>query len=77
MRMAAPSPSPQPLLAPSGLGISSIPLTSHGSGYIDTPIITITGGTGSGATAVAQINPATGAVTNILDHQSRQWICQR
>jgi autotransporter-associated beta strand protein len=55
----------QPLLAPSGLGISSIPLTSHGSGYIDTPIITITGGTGSGATAVAQINPATGAVTNI------------
>jgi autotransporter-associated beta strand protein len=55
----------QPLLAPSGLGISSIPLTSHGSGYIDTPIVTITGGSGSGATAVAQINPATGAVTNI------------
>jgi len=56
----------QPLLAPTGYGVSSIAVTNGGSGYLDTPIVTIAGGTGSGALAVAQINPTTGTVTNIL-----------
>jgi len=56
----------QPLQAPSGYGVSSISLSSGGTGYIAPPIVTISGGNGSGATAIAQINPATGTVTNIL-----------
>jgi autotransporter-associated beta strand protein len=56
----------QPLLAPTGYGVSAIAVTNGGSGYLDTPIVTIAGGTGSGASAVTQINPTTGTVTNIL-----------
>jgi len=54
----------QPLLAPAGNGVSSVPVISGGVGYLDTPIVTITGGGGVGATAVANIS-SSGAVTNI------------
>ncbi len=54
----------QPLLAPAGNGMATIPVTSGGAGYLDTPIVTITGGGGVGATAVADISSG-GAVTNI------------
>lgn len=46
----------QPLLAPDGNGLSSIAVASGGAGYIDTPIVTITGGTGTGAQAVANVS---------------------
>ena len=54
----------QPLLAPTGNGVSSIPVVTNGAGYLNTPIVTITGGGGVGATAVANISSG-GAVTNI------------
>jgi len=56
----------QPLAAPSGYGISSIPVSSGGAGYLDAPAVVISGGNGSNATAIAQINYLTGVVTNIL-----------
>ncbi|MDB6170915.1 MAG: sorting protein [Chthoniobacteraceae bacterium] len=63
----------QPLLAPDGSGVSSIALSDGGSGYINAPIIRLIGGTGTGATAVANVingvlsdivitNPGTGYV---------------
>jgi len=56
---------PQALLAPAGYGVASVPLTSGGSGYVDMPIVTITNitGTGSGATAVANVSG--GVITSI------------
>lgn len=51
----------QPLLAPTGDGVVSISVDNGGSGYVDTPIVTISGGGGSGATAVATV--AGGVVT--------------
>jgi autotransporter-associated beta strand protein len=54
----------QPLLAPAGNGMATITVTSGGAGYLDTPIVTITGGGGVGATAVANISSG-GALTNI------------
>jgi fibronectin-binding autotransporter adhesin len=60
----------QPLLAPGGNGIYGIASFTGGAGYIAPPIVTIVRGagdaTGTGATAIAQINPATGTVTNVL-----------
>jgi autotransporter-associated beta strand protein len=60
----------QPLLAPAGKGVNGIASFTGGAGYIAPPIVTVTPGagdtTGAGATAVAQINPATGQVTNIM-----------
>lgn len=60
----------QPLLAPAGKGVYSAAVTSGGSGYIAPPIVTVTNGagdtTGTGATAIAQINPVTGMVTNVI-----------
>ena len=55
----------QPLLAPAGYGVVSIPVSSGGSGYIDTPVVTITNisASGSGATAVAHVSG--GAITSI------------
>jgi autotransporter-associated beta strand protein len=53
----------QPLLAPTGNGLGSIPVATGGAGYLDTPIVTITGGGGVGAVAVANI--VGGAVANI------------
>ena len=58
----------QPLLAPPGYGVSGIVLSDGGSGYVAPPFVTFSGGSGSGsnATAIAQINVATGTITNIL-----------
>jgi autotransporter-associated beta strand protein len=46
---------PQALLAPIGTGITSIALTTGGSGYLDAPVVTFAGGTGAAATAVANM----------------------
>ncbi len=54
----------QPLLAPTGFGVSSVPVLFGGGGYVGAPMVTISGGTGSGATAIAQISGDT--ITNIL-----------
>ena len=56
---------PQNLLAPTGSGVTSIPTNNVGAGYVAAPIVKITGGSGSGATAIAQIS-SSGTVTNIL-----------
>jgi autotransporter-associated beta strand protein len=60
----------QPLLAPAGNGVASVSVYSGGAGYIAPPIVSILPGsgdtTGTGATAIAQIDPAAGTVTNIL-----------
>jgi len=53
----------QPLLAPTGNGVSTIPVATGGAGYLDTPVVTITGGGGVGATAVANVSG--GSVTGI------------
>ena len=55
----------QGLQAPTGNGVSSAGLTYSGGGYIDTPVVTITGGGGTGATAVAEID-ANGDLTGIV-----------
>ncbi len=51
----------QSLLAPTGYGVSSIPLVSGGSNYVDRPVVVISGGSGNGATAIANVSG--GAVT--------------
>ncbi len=60
----------QPLVAPAGDGIYGATVTSGGAGYIAPPIVTVVPGsgdtTGAGATAIAQINPLTGTVTNVV-----------
>ncbi len=56
----------QPLLAPTGLGITGIALADGGSGYTVPPQIVITDPTGTGATAYATINPVSGTVTGIV-----------
>ncbi|WP_165920122.1 beta strand repeat-containing protein [Chthoniobacter flavus] len=45
----------QPLLAPNGSGVTTIPVSYGGVGYIGAPYISITGGGGTGATAVANM----------------------
>ena len=59
----------QALLAPADSGVSAISLIANGTGYIDTPLVTITGGTlaagGVAATAVANFDYTTGQVTGI------------
>jgi autotransporter-associated beta strand protein len=55
----------QNLLAATGNGISSITLSSNGSGYIGAPVVQITGGGGSGATAIANFDSTTGTITGI------------
>lgn len=44
---------PHPLLAPTGYGITTIPISNGGSGYVSPPLVQITGGSGNDATAVA------------------------
>jgi autotransporter-associated beta strand protein len=56
---------PQPLLAPDGQGMVSITVDNPGSAYLGPPIVQITGD-GTGATAVAEIDPLSGTVTNII-----------
>lgn len=44
------------LIAPTGDGVATIPVTNGGSGYIGAPAVSITdGGSGSGATAIANM----------------------
>jgi autotransporter-associated beta strand protein len=57
---------PQTLLAPTGSGVSISSFAPGGSGYIAPPIVTVTNSTGSGATAIAQIDPASGVITNVI-----------
>ena len=45
-----------PLSAPTGRGVTSIPVVDGGSGYIGAPAVKITGGSGTGATAIAVMN---------------------
>ncbi|TAK92756.1 MAG: hypothetical protein EPO07_19120, partial [Verrucomicrobia bacterium] len=45
----------RPLLAPTDSGVSAIAVTAGGSGYIGAPMVAITGGTGAGATAIANM----------------------
>ena len=45
----------QPLIAPTGQGVVTIPVTGGGSGYQGTPIVQVTGGDGLAASATAVI----------------------
>lgn len=56
---------PQPLLAPDGQGVLSITVDNPGANYLGPPIVQISGD-GTGATAVAEIDPVAGTVTNIV-----------
>jgi hypothetical protein len=53
----------QPLLAPTASGVATIPVNAGGSGYQGEPIVQITGGSGTGATARAVVSG--GAVTGL------------
>ncbi len=55
----------QALLAPAGNGVTSIPVIGNGTGYIGRPVVTISGGGGVGATAVADYDPDSQEVTGI------------
>lgn len=46
----------QPLTAPFGSGVSTIGVAGGGAGYLDMPIVTLSGGSGTGATAVANVS---------------------
>ena len=52
----------QPLLAPVGSGVGT-PTFTAGAGYVDAPLVTVSGGGGTGATAVATV--AGGVITGI------------
>jgi autotransporter-associated beta strand protein len=54
----------EPLLAPTGSGVATIPLATTGAGYVGRPIVRIAGD-GVGATAIADFDPATGEVSGI------------
>lgn len=54
----------QPLLAPTGNSISGIAVGTGGSGYVGEPIVKITGGGGTGATARAIVSG--GAITGFV-----------
>jgi len=56
---------PVPLLAPTSNGVASVSVLTQGAGYIGPPMVRITGGDGFGATAVADIDYASGKVTGI------------
>ena len=45
----------RPLEAPIGNGVATIAVTNGGSGYVGAPMVTVAGGTGAGATAVANM----------------------
>ena len=53
------------LAAPTGNGVTSIPVTFSGIGYIGRPIVRITDASGIGATAIADWSETNGTVTNI------------
>ena len=49
-----------------GYGVASITVTDGGAGYLLPPLVDITGGNGSNATAIAQIDYETRQVTNVV-----------
>ena len=60
----------QSLWAPTGYGVTYVPVLSGGTNYIGAPAVKITGGTGFGATAIATVDladdsPTKGQVTGI------------
>jgi autotransporter-associated beta strand protein len=56
----------EPLLAPEEDGVGSIGIAAGGSGYqFAPPAVSISGGIGAGATAVANVDPVSGAVTGV------------
>ncbi|MGC4031785.1 MAG: autotransporter-associated beta strand repeat-containing protein [Tepidisphaeraceae bacterium] len=46
----------QDLVAPTGNGVTGITVAGGGSGYVTAPLVTLTGGGGTGATAVANVS---------------------
>jgi autotransporter-associated beta strand protein len=59
---------PIALLTPTGNGVSSIPVTAGGSGYVGAPYVEISGGGGTGATATAlvDLDPASASYGQLL-----------
>ncbi|MEO7099486.1 MAG: autotransporter-associated beta strand repeat-containing protein [Luteolibacter sp.] len=55
---------PNPLLAPTGNGVSAISLGGTLTGYVGAPVVAISGD-GTGAAAIANFDAATGTVTGI------------
>ena len=58
-----------PLTVATGVGLTKIPVSTQGAGYIAAPVVNITdapGGIGVGATAIAQIDTVAQKLTNIL-----------
>ena len=55
---------PVPLVAPPGNGVSGLSVVPT-SGYIGAPMVTLSGGGGTGATAVATFDSASGTLTGI------------
>lgn len=55
----------QALLGVAGQGVISIPIADGGQGYQGPPLVRIEGD-GTGALAIAQVNPVTGTVTNVV-----------
>ncbi|MBI5688234.1 MAG: autotransporter-associated beta strand repeat-containing protein, partial [Verrucomicrobia bacterium] len=53
----------QNLQAPTGYGLSSIAIANGGAGYIGAPNVVISGGSGTGATAVAHVDLTPGSPT--------------
>src|SRR5439155_839101 len=53
------------LLAPTGNGITSVPLATGGAGYVGRPVVNISDPSGSVATAIANFDETTGALTGI------------
>ncbi|MDA3925962.1 MAG: hypothetical protein PF904_14795 [Kiritimatiellae bacterium] len=51
---------------PGGWGVSGLTLSNGGSGYLAPPRVTISGGSGSNATAVAFIDHSSGVVTGVV-----------
>ena len=55
----------QPLQAPANFGITGVTLSSAGAGYIAPPVVLFSGGGGTGATAVAEIDFGSGTLSAI------------
>ncbi len=60
-----------PLLAPTGYGATSVAIADAGAGYVGSPFVVLSGGSGVGASAIAQVDldPSSstyGQLTNIL-----------
>jgi autotransporter-associated beta strand protein len=56
----------QPLVAPFGQGVVGLPWGGTLTGYLGAPYVSLSGGSGTGATAVALFDYASGSVTGVL-----------